>query len=249
MKKKVFIVSLLVFLAMASAAPAITVFDPLNYALNEVRNAIMETQWARDIALAIERLEQLRATYFEIIRFNAGLDEFIDGLIGDPLGRMLHAQITDLSGEYEDAAWVLPHIETLEEGENFTDVRAALEMITGTDPRSPERPYITFEEYQVTQGFRMAQEIREAGEETRQVVDDYRSQAKVASPKGAARITAGATAELMALEQQQQEALAKLIELTATRVEQKSREEKFLEHQRIKFLEDVNELLGGIVRP
>jgi hypothetical protein len=249
MKKKALVIFVMMFFFLTGTAGALTVFDPLNYALNEIQKTIMETQWARDIALAMERLEQLKATYTEIIRFNEGIDEFVQSLIGDPLGRMFGSHIKDLSGAYEDSSWVLPHIEVLEQSDNFTDVRNALEEITGTDPRSPERPYITFEDYQVTQGFRLAQEIRDAGEITRDVADHYRAQARAASPKGAARITAGATAELIALGQQEQEALAKLIELTATSVEQKSREEKLLEHQRLKYLRDVNELIGGIVRP
>ena len=113
----------------------------------------------------------------------------------------------------------------------------AIETMTGTIPDSEERPYIPFEESQVVAAFQQAQEIRDAGANTRDAAEQLATQAKDASPKGATRLGVEAQAQMIQLSQQNQEALAKIIELEATQVEQVSRDEKRYERERLKYMD------------
>ena len=51
---------------------------------------------------------------------------------------------------------------------------------------------------------------------------------------------------MMVLSQQNQEVLAKILELQAVQVEQVSREEKRLESERLKYLDDAGTYLAGL---
>ncbi len=108
------------------------------------------------------------------------------------------------------------------------------------------RPYIPFEEMQVVDGYQTAQEIRNAGTMTREAADALSAQAKVASPKGAARLGVEASTKMMLLQQQNHEALAKIIELEATKVEQVSREEKRYERERIQYMNDFSRAVDSL---
>ncbi|MDP2643552.1 MAG: hypothetical protein Q8P24_01290, partial [Desulfobacterales bacterium] len=77
------------------------------------------------------------------------------------------------------------------------------------------------------------------GENTRAAARAISEQAKTVSPKGAARLQSQALSHVIELNQQNQEAMAKLIELEATQIEQVSREEKRLERERIKYMDDA----------
>jgi hypothetical protein len=242
MRKKIpvlIVTAFLLTLASPASEAALPTFDAVNAALNEIRNALMQSQFAQDIALAIERVNQLKAQYLELLRFHAGLDDFFEVFVGDPLKEIFGRGTTALRDAFVDFGWITPQIEILGNGSGPHDIRASLEAITGQIPDSRERPYIPFEEMQIIDGFQLAQEIRRSGERTREAVRLISQQAKSASPKGAARLQAEATSEVMVLSQQNQEAMAKLLELEATQIEQVSREEKRLERERLKYMEDA----------
>jgi len=217
-------------------------FDAVNAGLNQLRNAVMQSQFAQDIALAMERLNQLKSTYAEIMRFNSGIDGLIDTWIGDPLDafRHLSKNIHFTFPEFSDTA---SHIDLIRTAESPGDIRSALENISGAIPQSEERPYILFEEMQVIEGLDLAKQIRQSGESTRSAARSIFEQAKSVSPKGAGRLQSQALSHVIELNQQNQEAMAKLLELEATQIEQVSREEKRLERQRIKYLNDANQYL------
>ena len=251
MRKKIFTLFLAIIFLFAVLAPnsqaTLPTFDAVNAALNELRNALMQSQFAQDIALAAERLSQLREQYFELKRFNSGWDELFQTFIGDPQREILSQARGSVASAFSDFIWIQPEIENFQQSRGPADIRNSLEAITGKIPDSSARPYIPFEELQVVEGFQLAQEIRRSGSETREGARLISEAAKTASPKGAARLQAEALSQVMVLTQQNQEAMAKLLELQATQVEQVSREEKQLEHDRIKTMEDARSYLQSLL--
>ncbi len=245
--KILFLFLLLAGTQIPASEAALPTFDAVNAALNEIRNALMESQFAQDIALAIERLNELKAQTLEMLRFHSGPDEILDSLIEDPLKSLTRLGRGSLRDAFMDSGLITPQLQILEEGGEPSDIRASLEAITGKIPQGNARTYIPFEEMQVVDAFDLANQIRKGGQDTRDAADLIAEQAKSASPKGAARLQAQGVSQLMVLEQQNQEAMAKIIELEATQVEQVSREEKQAERDRLKFMEDTNEYLDAVL--
>ncbi len=248
LSKVIFLAMLITVCCAVSAQATLPTFDAVNAALSEIRNALMQSQFAQDIALAIEQLAQLKAQYLELVRFHAGIDEMVELFVGDPLERILGRGYESISDAFEEFWWVAPQIEVLKGASGPREIRSALEEITGALPESADRPYIPFEELQVVEGFQLAREIREAGRSTREAARLISDQAKLASPKGAARLQAQAAAEAIVLAQENQEAMAKLLELQATQVEQVSRDEKRLERERLKYMADAAVYLQAVLQ-
>ena len=239
----IFFVSLMPVRSYASAP----VFDAVNAALSELRNAIMQSQFAQDIAISMERLEQLKATYFELTRFHAGFDDFFEVVIGDPVRRIIDRGGEKARDVFSDLGWFAPQIEILDNANGPEDIRYVVEKITGALPEDTQaRPYIPFDEMQVVDGLQLAQEIRNSGTSTRNAADQMAGEAQTASPKGAARLGVAAQAQMIHLSQQNQEALAKLIELSATQVEQVSRDEKRYERERQSYMDDFRRGLENL---
>ncbi|HRK61724.1 MAG TPA: hypothetical protein PLY88_04150 [Candidatus Omnitrophota bacterium] len=252
MKKSILFTTMLfasiVLWSPVSRATGMPTFDAVNAALNELRNVLMQSQFAQDMAGALERLNQLKAQYLETLRFNSGIDDVISLFNGSSLPPFPRG--AEVSDAFWDFSAVVPHFERLENSSGVSQIRDSLEAITGEIPNSEVRAYIPFEEMQVVSGFHTAQEIRRAGEEVRETARSISQQAQTASPKGAARLQADAMSRVLVASQENQEAMAKLIELQATQVEQVSREEKRLESERLKYMSDakdyISELLGGV---
>ena len=76
--------------------------------------------------------------------------------------------------------------------------------------------------------------------------NEISSAAQDASPKGAARLAADALGKILVTQAQMQQNQAKLIELGATQVEQTSREEKYYERERMRFMDDFSQLIDTI---
>lgn len=251
MKKRTVSVILVIFIVFSFCARAeatFPTFDAVNAALNELRNALMKTQFVEDISCAIERLEQLKATYYELTRFHSGLDDFFESVIGDPLKELLRTGSVSVKDAFPDFEWLNEALELFNGTGDPQDIRRAIEDITGEIPDSTARPYIPFEEMQVVDGFNYAEEIRLAGELTREGASEIALQAKSASPKGAARLGVEAMTKIMVLSQENQEALAKLIELEATGLEQTSRDEKRYERERLRYMDEFKEGLDNLWR-
>jgi hypothetical protein len=246
MNKKILFFVLIAFICVSgvkTSEAALPTFDAINAALNQLRNALMQTQFAQDIALAMERLNQLRNTYFELIRFHSGLDEMVSALIGDPLDS-LRGTVHDA---FVDLGLIVPDIEFVDKALGPQDIRTALERLTGSIPDPTLRPYIAFEEAQIVSGFEVAQKIREAGRRTREAAQLISDQAQTASPKGAVRLQAQALTHVMVITQETHEAMAKLLELEATQVGQVSREEKRLEATRQRYNQDTYQHIDSIL--
>lgn len=239
----IFLVLAILLLNVPISYATLPTFDAVNAALQELQNAILNSNFAQDIALAVERLNELKTQTLELFRFHAGLDDVLDSIIGDPLGGFLRYGKASLRDAFMDVGLINPQIEIFEGTRGPVDIRHALEEITGEIPTGNQRLYIPFEEMMVVDAFDLAREIREAGVSTRNSADSIAEQAKGASPKGAARLQAQGVAQLMLLGQQNQEAMAKLIELNATKIEQVSRLEKTAERERIQYLKDANQFL------
>lgn len=240
--KKTTILFVLAFLLLCPLNPkahaALPTFDAVNAALNELRNTVMQSQFAQDIALAMERLNQLKSTYLELLRFNSGLDDLFETWVGDPLHQFMDVG-RGFRFTFSDFPQISPQIDLIQNAQGPSDIRNALENITGKIPQSEARPYILFEEMQVVEGLDLAQRIRQSGENTRAAAHSISEQSKTVSPKGAGRLQSQALSHVIELNQQNQEAMAKLIELEATQIEQVSREEKRLERERVKYMDDA----------
>ncbi len=248
-RTKVVFISLLILMFAASGVTRadLPTIDAVNAALNQLRNALMQSQFAQEIAMATEQISQLQSQYLELLRFHSGFDDIFHSLAGDSFKNPFRFGNGSLRDAFSDFGWVTSDVEILNQAAGPADIRSSLEAITGKIPASHQRPYIPFEEMQVVEGFQLAQEIRGASEATRDAATSISQQAQTASPKGAARLNAEALSQVMILSQQQQEALAKLIELEAVQVEQVSREEKRLEWERTKYLDDAGGYLSAIL--
>ena len=241
--KAVVFILLSAFLFAPASYAEIPTFDAVNALLNQIRNSLMETQFAQNIVLFIDQLNELKNQTLELLRFHAGLDDILNSIIGDPLGNLLGEGKAALRSAFGDIGALTPQLEILEGAASPADIRQALEKISGPIPEGNQRPYIPFEEMMVVDAFDFAREIREAGSDTRETANSIATQAQSASPKGAAKLQAQGVAELMLLGQQNQEAIAKLIELSATQVEQVTRRDKEAETERIRYMEDANAFL------
>ncbi len=238
---------LLVAVHVPSAQATMPTFDYINATLQELQNAILNSNFAQDIMLAVEHLNELKTQTLELFRFHSGLDEILNFVKGDPVRDFIDSMRTRIRNVYSDSLFTTPQIEILQTGGSAEDLRSSLETITGSIPEGNQRPYIPFEEMQVVEAFQLASQIRDGGKDLRDAARQIQTQAETASPKGAVRLQAQGTAELMVLGQQSQESIAKLLELEATQIEQVSRREKEAERERLRFIKDTNDYLDGIL--
>ena len=210
---------LLIFAAVnvPSAQATMPTFDAVNAALQELQNSILNSSFAQDIMLAAERLNELKTQTLELFRFHSGLDEILNFVKGDPIKDFIDSLRTRIRNVYSDSLFSTPQIEILQTGGSAEDLRSSLETITGSIPEGNQRPYIPFEEMQVVEAFQLASQIRDGGKDLRDAAHEIETQAETASPKGAVRLQAQGTAELMVLGQQSQESIAKLLELELPR--------------------------------
>ncbi len=250
MRKGVLVLFLLLVLAgvsIPSAHATMPTFDAINAALQEIQNSILNSSFAQDIMLAMDRLTELKNQTLEILRFHSGLDEILNFVKGDPVRDFIDSLRTRIRDVYSDSMSMTPQIEILQTGGTAEDLKASLETVTGSIPEGNQRPYIPFEEMQVVEAFQLASQIRAGGEDLRDAARQIQTQAETASPKGAVRLQAQGIGELMVLGQQSQESIAKLLELEATQIEQVSRREKDAERERLRFIKDTNDYLDGIL--
>jgi len=265
MKKKKIILILTAALLAApfrSSEAALPTFDAWNFAMNRLRNTIMNSHFrARyDLAfkaynlaaetgrIALQTRDQLELLYRQFRDFNFGSDNFQRLLVPDLRDSLLYGtQLVSRNG-FGDFWWMMRDAEIVANAYWPSDIRAGLERITGKIPNSAARPYIPFDESQVVEGFRMAKRIRDVGQLTRDRANSASARAEFASPNAAARLQVELLSKIMILGQQNQEAVAKLIELEAVQIEQVSRDEKRLERQRLKYMRDAASYLEGVLR-
>ncbi len=243
----IFLLLIIAAVNVPSAQATMPTFDAVNAALQELQNSILNSSFAQDLMLAAERLNELKTQTLELFRFHSGLDEILNFVKGDPIKDFIDSLRTRIRNVYADSMFTTPQIEILQTGGTPEDLRTSLETVTGAIPEGNQRPYIPFEEMQVVEAFQLASQIRDGGNDLRDAAHEIETQAETASPKGAVRLQAQGTAELMLLGQQSQESIAKLLELQATQIEQVSRREKDAERERLRFIKDTNDYLDGIL--
>ncbi|MFH1799969.1 MAG: hypothetical protein ABH891_03870 [Candidatus Omnitrophota bacterium] len=248
-KRSLYFFLVLVLAAAPNAHATMPTFDAINAALQEIQNSILNSSFAQDIMLAVERLNELKTQTLELFRVHAGLDEIFRIVRGDPVREFIDTVRTRVRNVFSGSFSAAPSIEILQTGGTPEDLRASLETITGNIPEGNERPYIPFEEMQVIEAFDLASQIRKGGKDLRDAARQISEQAQDASPKGAGRLQAQGISELMVLTQQSQESIAKMLELQATQIEQVSRREKDAERARLRFIKDSNAYLDGILDP
>lgn len=243
-------IATLMILSMVLIAPQaranLLVFDPINGAYNEIRNALMEIYHLEDIKNAIDQLTQLQSTFSEMKRFNGGVDEIFSRFLGDFKSILYRNNPASLSSMGFNLS--VPQMEFYElvngvTGSGSSNYKNQLDSIFGKDPNSAARPYITQEELAAADGYRWSGEVRRATGQTIAVGEDISVAAQAASPKGAARLTADALGKILVTQAQIQQNQSKLIEIGSVQIEQVSREEKYYERERLRFMEDFNEVV------
>ncbi len=250
MKKVVHFLGVFLITAMIlTSAQALVVYDPINATYNQIRNALMEVYHLEEMQNAVERLLTLRNTLAELIRFHSGFDEIRSLFIGDYKKLLARFNPSMLSSLGYDLSGVQRDFYALIQGGGSglgSDYRNNLESVFGEDPRSETKPYITQEEVFAADGFRWSSEVRKAIEETMNAGADISVAAQTASPKGASRLAADALGKILVAEAQNQQNQAKLIEIGATQIEQVSREEKYYERERLRFMREFNALVDTL---
>ncbi len=247
-KAKHFLGVFIITAAFLTSAQALIVHDPINAMYNQIRNALMELQHVEVMANALERLATLRKTLEEMIRFHSGFDEIRSLFIGDfkrLLPRFNPNILSNLGYQLSSPQRDFYALIQGSGGSSF-DYRRHLDTIFGEDPRSETKPYITQEELFAADGFRVSGEVRKLVEDTVDAGEDISQAARIASPKGAARLSADAMGKILVAQAQTQQNQAKLIEIGATQIEQVSREEKYYERERLKFMREFNSLLDNL---
>ena len=246
----------IVFFSIGGVASAdLPVVDFVNAALNELRNSLMQDQFTQQIVVFFDQLSELQKTYQEIIRFNSGIEEFVRSFVDSATKAFNSSQSsfreTFLSGftpSPEQAA--IRNLGSVLEGQGDSSaIKSYMEVINGADPQSTETPYITFEESQVGEAYLMAHEIRKRSDDAKKIGENIQDEAVSASPKGAQRLTADALGKMIVFSQENQEVLAKLLELEATSLEQTSRDEKRFERARIEYMDEMKAGIETLGRP
>lgn len=250
MKRRTRLIALfLVAITLAVPVYGMTVYDPVNAALNQIRNTLMNTFHLADIKNALDQIFELQRTFEELKRFHDGIDELRAIFSGDYrqlLSRLGLNGITDLG--YEISSLQRDFLSMLHGSSSgsFSDYRMQMNAIFGEDPKSTTKPYITQEDLFAADGFRWAAEVRKTIETTMNAGEEISRAASSASPKGAARLSADALGKLLITNAQIQQNQSKLIEIGATQIEQVVREEKDYERERLKFMRELNQLLDAL---
>ena len=251
MKKPAIVASILV-LAVLASCPAyadLLVFDPINGAYNELRNALMEAYHIDDIKNALDQLTQLQSTFDEMKRFNGGVDEIFSKLLGDFKSLLYRYNTSNLSSMGFNLSDIQREFYELINGSSpgaSPSYKSHLDSIFGQDPNSQTKPYITQEELIAADSYRWAGDVKQVIDQTITAGEDISTAAETASPKGANRLAADALGKIVVTQAQIQQNQSKLIEIGATQVEQVSREEKYYERERISFMDDFNSLLDNM---
>ncbi len=246
---KHFVMVFITVTALAASAQALIVYDPVNALYNQIRNTLMELYHVEDIKNALDQIFELQRTFNELERFHSGIDEIRSLFLGDYkklLYRYSSFNLTSLGYELSQSQ---RDFYALVNGISLggdSDYRSHLNKIFGEDPGSATKPYITQEEVFAADGYRWASEVRKLVDSTVDAGEDISRAAQTASPKGAARLTADALGKILVTQAQIQQNQSKLIEIGATQIEQTSREEKYYERERIKFMSELNRLIDAL---
>jgi len=247
-----------------SLGHAMVVFDPSNYALNTVRNVLMESQHVRDMLEAARRLTELKRMVEEFRFFNSELIEKgfseIRSLIDtvrfftespEATFKWFGDQFTDgfwttlkENPLFEGRASELRELETwVNRSESGTTLSYYLNQVP--DPLSSRHRYITFEQAEIVRSFDQAEALRGYA---RSLAAEGRSLAEAAAQAnllGAARLQAASMGKLYEILGVMLAAEGRLAELHSISIEQVSRQEKQNELARERVIQDLGEFVTG----
>lgn len=242
-----FVAVFLVVSVIATSGYALVVYDPVNATYNQIRNTLMEVYHLQDIKNALDQIFELRRTFDELKRFQSGIDEIRSLVMGDYkrlLSKISPINIGEmgnqLTGIQRDFYSLINGFST----GSASDFISQLDAIFGEDPKT--KAYITQEEAIAADAYRLSGEVKQVVEPTMEAGNEISAAAQDASPKGAARLTADALGKILVTQAQMQQNQAKLIEIGATQVEQTSREEKYYERERVRFMDDFGQLVDTL---
>lgn len=250
MKKIKTVVLILVFtMLVVSPAYALIVYDPINGAYNQIRNALMQLYHIDELKNAFDQLTELKNTFQEMKRFNGGVDKIFSRVLGDFKSLLYSYNPSNLSSMGFNLSQVQQEFYQLVNGISGSapsSYKSHLDAIFGQDPGSQTKPYITQEELIAADSYRWAGDVKQIIDQTVTAGEDISTAAQDASPKGASRLAADALGKIVVTQAQIQQNQSKLIEIGATQVEQVSREEKYYERERLRFMDDFNGVLNEI---
>ncbi len=250
--KNLKIVALIVVFTTLVTRPAhanLLVYDPINGAYNQIRNALMELYHIDELKNAFDQLTELQDTFNEMKRFNGGVDEIFSKILGDFKSLLYRYNPSNLSSMGFNLSQVQKEFYALVNGiagSDSSSYKSHMDAIFGQDPNSQTKPYITQEELIAADSYRWAGDVKQIIDQTVTAGEDISTAAQTASPKGAARLTADALGKIVVTQAQIQQNQSKQIEIGATQIEQVSREEKYYERERLQFMDDFNSLLNEI---
>lgn len=247
-------------LTSVSTVSAMTVFDPANYTLNQLRNILMESQHIVDMLEAAKRLIELKNMVEEFRFFNSELIEKgfseIRGIVEtfrDPKGTLVRLG-DEFTGGFFSALSENPlfqgrpgqvtQIETwVNRAGSGTTLSYYLNLVP--DPLSPNHQYITYEQSQIARSFDEAKILRDYAKRLAEEGEALAQAASQANLLGSSRLTAASMGKLYEILGVILASQGRLAELESISLEQVSREEKLDELARRRLFEDLGEFVQG----
>ncbi len=247
-----------------SLGHAMVVFDPSNYALNTVRNVLMESQHVRDMLEAAKRFYEMKRMAEEFRFFNSELIEKGFSEIRS-LAQTIRfftespeAAFKWFQGQFTGGFWTTLRENPLFEGSaselheletwvNRAESGTALSYYLNQvpDPLSPRHRYITFEQAEIIRSFEQADALRGYA---RGLAEEGRALAEAAAQAnllGASRLQAASMGKLYEILGVMLIAEGRLAELHSISIEQVSRQEKQNELARERVIQDLGEFVTG----
>ena len=245
------------------------VHDPLNYATNLLRNALIQAQHIVKVAEDAKRLLELKNLVSEFEFFNQklidsgfgeiqGLVQKIRFLVGDSSGLLLpfkeessnlYLDVLSQNPFFQGTPSQLEQVDFLSNRAGFGTSTLPYYLTLVPDPLSPNHKYITYEQAQVAKTFEQVDALKEYSEELAKDGQDLEEAAANANLLGATRLQASSMGKLYEAFGVLVNAIGSSAKMTAILVEQSSREEKLDELARRKVAQDMGEFVFGSSTP
>ena len=249
--KKTFFILLVLSLCFITPAYAFTVYDPINSALNQFRNMLLENHQWEKLRLMIKEIQKIKDTYQEVLRLNLGVDDIPSLLIGGPsqLGASLsgHFGVSATSLRTNTERSIQTLFETVE-GIVGGDLSSAYFDIFKKIPIKSPRTDLIYEDLRIANALQLSGQIIKESKKTRQAGERISRQAITASAKGALRLSADSLGKILQTQSGIHENQARVVELMANSMAKVAMEDKTIEGERLKFIRDIEEVWERIER-
>lgn len=263
MKKTIFVLMLIASLtSFISISYAMPVFDAPNYALNTIRNVLLETQHVAEMLEAAKRLMELKTMAQEFQFFSSELIEKGFSEIFGFFNPQPPESIPGFTKEFTDG-----YMKVLNENPYYNAKPEAKGQVQNwvsrseqgatlpyylnlvPDPMSENHQYITFEQAQIARTFDEAKELRDYAGELSKQGEELSEAASRANLLGAARLEAGSMGKLYEILGTLLRSQGRLAELQSLSLEQVSRREKKQELERQRVIQDFGDFVKGPAPP